>query len=111
MRRRYIAFKVLSESRLSPREVYSAILESMARLFGARGLSEANLRLVSFDPSKGVGILRCSHRAVWMVRASLALISHVSSSRVSMHAVRVSGTIRALREKVRLGVQPCTSRT
>jgi len=104
LRRRYIAFKVLSESRLSPREVHSAILDSMTRLFGAKGLSEADLRLVSFDPSSGVGILRCSHRAVWMVRASLTLISNVSSSRASVHVVRVSGTIKALRERVKLGV-------
>lgn len=102
MRRRYLGFRVLSGSPLRSGEVYSAIIRSMLNLFGARGLSEADVKLLSFNPSNGFGILRCNHKAVWMVRAALAMVSHVGSSKASMYVVRVSGTVKALREKVRL---------
>jgi RNase P/RNase MRP subunit POP5 len=100
VRRRYLALKVESEEPLSERDLVRAIWGSILQLFGEYGASQTNLYLVEFSPEDGCGILRCSHKAVDMVRASVAAMTRVNEKSVAIHVVRVSGTLRALRKKV-----------
>jgi len=100
MRRRYLALKIESEEPVSERNLIEAIWGSILQLFGEYGASQTNLYLVEFNPADGYAILRCSHKTVDMVRASLAAVTRVNEKFVSVHIVRVSGTLRALRRKV-----------
>ena len=100
MRKRYLALKVESEEPLSERDLIGAIWDSVLQLFGEYGASQTNLYLVEFDPESGCAILRCSHKAVDLVRASITAITRVNEKSVAIHVVRVSGTLRALRRNV-----------
>jgi len=100
MRRRYLALKVEGEEPLSERDLVRAIWNSILQLFGEYGASQTNLYLIEFNPESGYAILRCSHKAVDMVRASVAAITKVNEKSVAIHVVRVSGTLRALRKKL-----------
>ena len=100
MRRRYLALNVVSEEPINEKDLIEAIWSSILQLFGEYGASQTNLYLVEFSSEGGYTILRCSHKMVDMVRASIAAITRINEKPVSVHVVRVSGTLKALRKKV-----------
>ena len=100
VKKRYLALKVENEEPLSEKDLVGAIWNSVLQLFGEYGASQTNLYLVEFNPKNGYAILRCSHKAVDMVRASVVAITRVSEKPVAIHVMRVSGTLRALRKKL-----------
>ena len=98
-RKRYVLYRVLCENDgLGKDSVRKAIYESFFRFFGFLGLSQARLIFIDYDENEKVGILACSHRFLELVRVSLALISQIDGKKVNIYTVRVSGTIKSLRE-------------
>jgi RNase P/RNase MRP subunit POP5 len=94
-----LAIKIES-SRTTEREIYNAILDSILRLFGEYGASQTDLRLIEYDPEKMQAILRCSHKALPIVRASIPCVTHIGNEPASMHIQLVSGTLKSLRRKM-----------
>ena len=99
VRRRYIAVKIEGNLTLSERDLYDAAWASLAKLFGEYGASQAELSLIEYSPEKKQAVFRCSHKALEMVKASLAAMTEVANEKVAFHIIRVSGTLRALRTK------------
>jgi len=95
-----LALKVENEEPLSEKDLVGAIWNSILQLFGEYGASQTNLYLVEFTPKNGYAILRCSHKAVDVIRASVVAITRVNEKPVAIHVMRVSGTLRALRQKL-----------
>jgi len=102
MRKRYLAFKIVSDQSVNKRDVADAVWNAVLRLFGEYGASQTNLALIEYDQEKCWGIIRCSHRAVEMVRASIASVTEINEKPVAIHILGVSGTLKALRRKVSL---------
>jgi len=102
MRKRYLAFKVVSEQSVSKGDVADAVWNAVLQLFGEYGASQTNLALIEYDPEECWGIIRCSHRAVEMVRASVASVTEINEKPIAIHVLGVSGTLKALRRKVLL---------
>lgn len=100
VRRRYLALKVDSEEQLEPSAVSDAIWNAVLRLFGEVGASQAGLYTVRSDKESSLIVLKCSHKALPMVRASVASITNVDGKRAAIHVLRVSGTLKALSRKV-----------
>jgi len=100
VRRRYLALKVECEGLVEQREVLDAVLNAFLRLFGEVGLSQAGLYLVSFDRERKYAVLRCSHKALPMVRAAVASMTKIGNQPATVHVQRVSGTLKALNKKV-----------
>jgi len=99
VRRRYLALKVDSEETFDSRAVSDAVWDAVLRLFGEIGAGQAGLFMVGFDKEKSYMVLRCSHRALPMVRAAVASITKVDGKPAAVHVLRVSGTLKALRAK------------
>jgi len=99
VRRRYLALRVVSEQPVGQRDVTSAFWSALLQLFGEYGASQVGFSLIDYDPQRGRGIVRCSHKALEMVRASIASITEIDEKPVAIHVVGVSGTLRSLREK------------
>jgi len=59
------------------------------------------LFLVQFDKEKKEAVLRCSHKALDLVHASVASISKIKDKPATVHVLRISGTIKALSKKHR----------
>ncbi len=97
-RKRYLLFHVEAEGEAEGGPVKEAILNSYVRLFGLKGLGEAKLTWIGFDREKRLGILRCTHRALSKVRTALALTSAINGSKARICTVRVSGTIKSIKE-------------
>jgi len=102
VRRRYLALRVLSEQSISKRDVMDAVWNAVLQLFGEYGASQTNLTFIEYNQEKSWGIVRCSHKAVEMVRASVASVIEINGKSVAIDVLGVSGTLKALRKRVSL---------
>jgi len=100
VRRRYLALRVECEDSCDRKAVSDAVWDSVLCLFGEVGSSQAGLFLVQFDEGTRFGVLRCSHRALPMVRAAIASITRIGNQSAVIHVLRVSGSLKALSRKV-----------
>lgn len=102
VRRRYLALRVLSEQSISKRDVMDAVWNAVLQLFGEYGASQTNFTFIEYNQEKSWGIVRCSHKAVEMVRASVASVIEINGKSVAIDVLGVSGTLKALRKRVSL---------
>jgi len=102
VKRRYLALRVVSEQPVNGRDVMDAVWKAVLQLFGEYGASQANLILIDCNPQKSYAIVRCSHKALEMIRASVASITEINGKPAAIHVLGVSGTLRALRKKAAL---------
>lgn len=97
VRRRYLRFRIASDRRYRRQEVADAVQRGVLLLYGVLGVSQMEPVFIEFDEDEQTGILRCSHLHLRQVRASLAYITSIGGSAASIHVLRVSGTIKALK--------------
>jgi ribonuclease P/MRP protein subunit POP5 len=96
-KKRYLAFEVTSEKTINRQQLVNEILDSTASLFGDKGISEINPKLMSYDGR--FGIIRCAREKTQETRAALACINNVRRIRVSILILGISGTIKGATEK------------
>jgi RNase P/RNase MRP subunit POP5 len=77
------------------------VWSAVAKLYGEYGASLTNLSLIEYDVENKTGIIRTSLATVNLVRASLASILSVAGKEVAVHVFAVSGTVKALRGKLK----------
>jgi ribonuclease P/MRP protein subunit POP5 len=99
VRKRYLALKVVSEQPVNERVVMDAVWNSVLKLFGEYGASQANLSLIEHDLQRNYVVVRCFHTALERIRASIASITEINGKPAIIHVVGVSGTLKALRKK------------
>lgn len=80
----------------------NAVWGAVTRLFGEYGASQANLNLIEYDDQRNYAVLRCSHKALHMVRAAVASITEINGTPAAIQVPAVSGTLKALRKKTGL---------
>ncbi len=98
-RKRYVLFKLISEgSNIEEDAVKRAILNSFQILFGLTGVGEAGLVFLGYDNQTSTGIIRCNHKFVNNLRASLTFIREINGKKTSIYTLRISGTLKTLKE-------------
>jgi len=100
-RARYLALTIDSDEMFGSTEFTSAVWDAVLRLYGECGASQTGLALIDYDVEKKLAILRTVHTTVDMVRAALASLTKIRDKPVAVHVLAVSGTIKALSEKMR----------
>lgn len=100
-RKRYIVFKVIGERKLEFEEISNAIYGSLLEFAGELNTALARIWIIRdlWQEEKQLGILRCLHTAVELVRASMLLIDRIGDSRVAFRILGVSGTIKGAKRK------------
>lgn len=100
MRRRYLALEILSEQSLNKWDVINTIRDAAVQLFGEHGASKTSLTIIEYNAEKNQAIIRCSHKTVEMVRAAAASITKMLDQPAAIRVLSVSGTLKALRQKL-----------
>jgi ribonuclease P/MRP protein subunit POP5 len=98
-RKRYIAFKVISEEQHNKQAIFDAISKSILTLRGSHRPNKINLRLLEYDQQSGQGILVCGHKLVDLVRQSISTGIKIADKPATIRVIGVSGTIRRLYQK------------
>ncbi len=95
-RKRYIAFKIITDGKMPVAAVKEAIMSSFKRLYGEVGLSKGGVQLVDkrWNPETNSGILRVSHNYVDELRAALAFIKDIRGKKVIVKSLITSGMIK-----------------
>jgi ribonuclease P/MRP protein subunit POP5 len=94
---RYVAFRLSFEDPVTARDLKAEIARTAKSLFGDVGVSKLNVRIITFDGTKG--LVRCDFRHVPEVQAVLASIGKIKDNRVCVTTIGTSGTIKAAIEK------------
>ncbi len=100
VKRRYLALQLELEGVPGEKELMDAIWGSVARLYGEVGASLTSMALISYDVERKVAVVRTSLETLDAVRASLACVTSVAGVDAAVHVLAVSGTIKALFEKL-----------
>ena len=89
----------MSEQVINEKDVIDAIWSAILKLFGEYGASQVDLALIEYNLQKNYAVVRCLHKALEMVKASIASITEINGKPAVVHIVGVSGTLKALRKK------------
>jgi RNase P/RNase MRP subunit POP5 len=73
-----------------------AIWNAVLKLFGEYGASQTSLILMKYNLEPSYAILRCSNKALDMVKASIASITQINSKPIALRVLGVSGTLKGL---------------
>ncbi|MDK2868899.1 MAG: ribonuclease protein subunit [Pyrococcus sp.] len=98
-KKRYIAFKVISETQFNKDEVKDVIWKACLRTLGELGTAKAKPWLIKFDETTQMGIVRCDRNHVYDVIFSLTLVSDINGNEAIIKVLGVSGTIKRLKRK------------
>jgi len=90
--KRYLIFLVKSPLTHSKSEINKAIKRGLKRTFGEKYLALSGVELVEYDEKKNIGVLRCYHNYLELVRASLALVTNIGGSPAALYVLKATGT-------------------
>lgn len=96
---RYIAFRVLSDERISYSDLEAAIWNVLLDFYGEYGVSKLSVWLIKnlYDEQNQIGIIKCNNKAIAPVIAGLGLINRLGDTRVVFKILSISGTIKGLK--------------
>lgn len=97
LKKRYILFE-FHGPQMDEDALKRALYTEALKFFGELGLSYAALKLVSYDPEKKTGVIRCERSCLDKVLGFLALINELDSKPARLKTIKTSGTIKSLEE-------------
>lgn len=93
-RRRYIAFESMGRASVSN------VLQTINFLRASKPKVEQSMvKLVLYDERSRRGLLRCGHKQVDEIKASMSGAGEIGAEMISFKVLGVSGTIRAAKRK------------
>ena len=102
IKRRYLALQLDFDTSIEPEPFMAKIWNSIVKLYGEYGASKTNLSLIDFDCLKKIAIIRTNLSSLNIVRSSLVTITSLLNKPASIHVLAISGTIKALKENLRI---------
>lgn len=95
-KKRYIIFRVISDSRVDYNSAKDAVWASLLEWMGEKELAKANVWLIKnlWNFNEQGGMIRCHPKYVDSVKVGLALIHQIGDSKVIFQTLRVTGTIK-----------------
>ena len=99
-KRRYILARILPYgAAVDQKQLYLSVIEAAASLLGDAAVGLAQPAVVYCDA--GYAVIRCRRGAEREIATALATVTAVGDDRVSLRTVAASGTIHALRRRMR----------
>ena len=93
-RRRYIAFQVNAEEKLSKKELEKALWDNTFEYIGLLGAVESSFWMISFDEKKQKGVIRTTNKFTDKILGTIAFVEKVSNKKAVFHIMGVTGTIK-----------------
>jgi ribonuclease P/MRP protein subunit POP5 len=99
-KRRYILYAIQPvDGWLDQKKVYYSILNAITSLWGDHGSAKIQMAVVGGAP--GYTIVRCIRGTEDLLETAVATVISVNGGRIALHPVATSGTIHALRRRMR----------
>jgi len=101
-KKRYISFQIISEKgeEFTYSDLESAVWNTTLDFLGEYGVSRTSVWLLKdcWNQKTQKGILRCNHKSVQEVIASLGLIDRLGDNRITFKVLKISGTIKSIKK-------------
>ena len=103
---RYLICRLVTESKrhdaeqaVQPRDFYNAIQASLLTQYGEWGLGQAlpGTYVSFYDDATGIAVVRTACSSVGMVQTSLAFVTTLKRSSITVHVIRIAGSMRTCR--------------
>jgi len=99
-KKRYILVRIIpSGATVDQKQLYLSVIEAATSLFGDAAVGLAQPAAVYCDA--GYAVIRCRRGTERDIAAALATVTAVGDDRISLRTVATSGTIRALRRRMK----------
>ena len=96
---RYISFKMHAKMVFTENQVKHSIHFSVFSLLGELGVTDANFKIVEYNPETMSGIIRTTPKELDKVIAALTLIKDIQGKNAWCQVLGVSGTLKKCKEK------------
>lgn len=94
-RKRYLAFEIISESRITDfNAVSSEIIYNTTKFISEYGLAYAGIQVLPDKFKNNKGIMRINHKYLDHSRAALALIKNIGQQDAAVRSLGASGTLK-----------------
>ena len=103
MTRRYVLVKMMSDHAVTEEQLGSVLNAAVSKSFGDIGFARIAPKLIRFDPAKSEAVIACKREMVHELEAAVARVSTCGDFSVTPLVVRVSGTIKGLKQRKRKG--------
>lgn len=102
LKKRYIACKIKFKDKQSPseNEVKKGVYNEALKFFGEYLLSYVALKLVSYDATKKIAVLRCARDFYPETLGFLGMVNSLDGKNMRVVTVATSGTIKGLGKKL-----------
>ncbi|MEM4576757.1 MAG: Rpp14/Pop5 family protein [Candidatus Nezhaarchaeales archaeon] len=97
VRWRYLIIHIHSPLNLKGEDLSDILRKHFRSFLGIYGLSKHPFKIVAYNELSKIGILKCPHNSLTMIRAAIALLSSTRDGPLAAHVVRVSGTLKKAR--------------
>jgi ribonuclease P/MRP protein subunit POP5 len=105
-KRRYILAGITPHYRsIEQRQMYLTVFEALTSLWGDARTSEIQMAVISCE--SGYCIVRCRRGTETLVESALSTVTAVNGERVALHPLATSGTLHALRRRMRPLPEEC----
>ncbi len=96
-KRRYLAYRILSEEKLSSNNVKKVIEHACSSFMGELDYSKAGVMILG---NADTGIVRVNNKYLNMVRAGMMLVDRIDDHKVIIETVGVSGILKKARSMI-----------
>jgi len=96
---RWIFIEVIGE-KIEQEELISAINRKINELFGTIYGAKIHYRLIEYNPDNGTGVIRVNLEGLDLLRTTFLFIKTINNKPVLINDALVSGTLKALKEKI-----------
>ena len=99
-RKRYILFQIFSTKKIEKEEVLRLVTQAGLRFLGELGMAKAGIQFLpeTFIERNQTGILRTGHKYVDETKSALALVKDSNGKKISVACLKVSGSIKKLKD-------------
>jgi len=97
-KKRYLAFEVLSDAKLSSEHIAKAVMQASLQFAGELGTAEMGIIPLTESFTKNKGIIRVSNVGLDRLKASLTLITTIDGHPVSVRSLAVSGNLGKMKK-------------
>jgi len=98
-KKRYIVFEVISDKKVSQREIGDGIRNNIAKFLGELGIAKAGFVLMKDTIKGNKGIIRTNVKYQDEVKMALALIKNLGKEKVIVNVIGVSGILKKAKGK------------
>jgi ribonuclease P/MRP protein subunit POP5 len=100
-RKRYILFKIHSDTEISKDTIAKQCTEACLRFLGEFGCAEAGVQFLpeTWDKKTQTGIIKTGHKWVDQTKSALILIKEINGKKTTLSTISTSGTIDKVKGK------------